>query len=431
MNNLEKRQLINEIINNNFDVSYQIEYPALFRYLEEMEEIKNQIDGNEYNRVYLEIDDIDDIDYIPDEYFISKTEERKKEIEEINKELELVESYSTNNKNEINLYDRILFRKINLIKNNKLKELLKIENSELIKRINWRKLPEIDFSLFNSVWLETLHCNREIINNKIKKLEELNEKRKLETKKAEFIFNMKEKIRDYHNYNFQTSKNIEKDFDLINELTDIYLLNNDSTKVYSHLFYKLDERYNLNQNNKKILSKNDLIVDTYQKLLYNNENKIINKFHNIDLNNFYNIYSNVIDNYCWYININLNNYKSDDFYKILSDFELLMMDYNHHLKEKEQKKLEEEQNKTDEDEDNNILKLNIFNYILYKHFNIEKKFIYSTFWNVDIKTNYILSNMPISEISNILEQYKNEIDTKDEMKIYNKLKEYVDYNKKK
>jgi hypothetical protein len=230
---------------------------------------------------------------------------------------------------------------------------------------------------------------------------------------------MKEKIRDYHNYNFQTSKNKEKDLDLINEND----FNKNLIDVYDELIYKLDERYNLNQNNKKILSKNDLIFDTYQKLKYNNKNKIINKSYNIDLNNFYNIYIDVIDNYYSYIN--LNNYKSDDLYKILSDFELLMMDYNNHLKQIIKK--EEEQ---DEDEDD-ILKLNIFNYVLYKHFNIEKKFIYSTFSNNDIKTNYILSNMPISEISNILEKYKNEIDTKDEMKIYNKLKEYVDYNKKK
>jgi hypothetical protein len=38
--------------------------------------------------------------------------------------------------------------------------------------------------------------------------------------------------------------------------------------------------------------------------------------------------------------------------------------------------------------------------------------------------------MSISEISNILEQYKNDVDTKDEIKIFNKLKEYVEYNKK-
>lgn len=40
-------------------------------------------------------------------------------------EIELVEFYSFNNKNEINLYDWILIKKINLIKNNELKELFK------------------------------------------------------------------------------------------------------------------------------------------------------------------------------------------------------------------------------------------------------------------------------------------------------------------
>jgi hypothetical protein len=41
MNILKKIELISEIINNNFDISYEIEYPALFKFLLEMEELKN------------------------------------------------------------------------------------------------------------------------------------------------------------------------------------------------------------------------------------------------------------------------------------------------------------------------------------------------------------------------------------------------------
>jgi hypothetical protein len=141
MNNLEKRKLINEIIENNFDISYQIEFPGLFRYLEDMEQIKfDNADKESYMPSSLSNDDIDDIDLIPDEFFISKTEDREEEnkklMEEYEEKIELVEYYSNNKINEIDLYDRILIRKINLIKNNELKEQLKIENIELIKRIN-------------------------------------------------------------------------------------------------------------------------------------------------------------------------------------------------------------------------------------------------------------------------------------------------------
>lgn len=321
MNNLEKRKLINEIIENNFNISYQIEYPALYRYLEDMEQIKfDNADKESYMPSFLTSNDIDDIDLIPDEFFISKTEcreeENKKLMEEYEEAIELVEYYSNNKINEINLYDRILIKKINLIKNNELKELLKIENMELIKRINWRELPEVDFSLFNSVWLEILKWNREIIKNKIKKLEE--------------ELNNWEKI-----------------------------------KLYSH--------------------------DWFNCILYKKSN--------------------------WFY--------TDDNMSIL-ELELWSV-WKYKIIKKEEEQIE---TKSDDDNEDDILKLNIFNYVLYKHLNIEKKFIYSTFQNVDIKTNYILSNMPISEISNILEKYKNEIDTKDEIKIFNKLKEYVNYNKK-
>lgn len=138
-----------------------------------------------------------------------------------------------------------------------------------------------------------------------------------------------------------------------------------------------------------------------------------------------------------------NNYKSpaDEWFETLTinDIDIDYIEDEYFISETEERTKENERitelyddilTKDEQEEDDDILKLNIFNYVLYKHFNIEKKFIYSTFSNNDIKTNYILSNMSISDISKILEQYKNYVDTKDEMKIFNKLKEYVEYNKK-